>query len=128
MLVDDFILHHLANAVNAQQRLVWQGRHLSTTLLLETGETAHLIEVTRGQVTAVKRGPFITPCWQFALRASRDDWAQFWTVKPPPGFHDVMALIKFKRLRAEGDLYPLMANLFYFKALLACPRTQGVTS
>jgi hypothetical protein len=39
-----------------------------------------------------------------------------------------MAMIKFRRLRAEGDLYPFMSNLLYFKEVLACPRTQGAAS
>ncbi|MDH1520779.1 hypothetical protein [Achromobacter mucicolens] len=125
MQEDDFILHRLADAVNRQERLVWRGRHLDTVFLLECGDVAYLITVQAGRIAAVKRGPFVMPRWQFALRAAAADWAQFWRATPPPGFHDLMALVKFRRLRVEGDLYPLMSHLLYFKDVLACPRAQG---
>ena len=124
---DDFILHRLADAVNRQERLVWRGRHLNTVFLLECGDAAYLITVASGRIQDVRRGPFVMPRWQFALRAAAADWAQFWRPTPPPGFHDLMALVKFRRLRAEGDLYPLMSNLLYFKDVLACPRAEGAT-
>jgi hypothetical protein len=31
-------------------------------------------------------------------------------------------MLRSKELRLEGDLHPFMANLLYFKALLAAPR------
>jgi len=126
MQADDFILHHLADAVNADARLVQHARHLHTVLLLETGDVAHLISIASGRIAHVQRGPFVMPRWQFALRAAAEDWAQFWTPKPPPGYHDLMALIKFRRLRVEGDLYPFMSHLLYFKTVLAYPRAQRV--
>lgn len=128
MQEDDFILHRLAEAVNGRERLVWRGRHLNTVFLLESGESAHLITVAGGRIVEVRRGPFVMPRWDFALRARAEDWAVFWTPAPPPGFHDLMAMIKFRRLRAEGDLYPFMSHLLYFKEVLACPRTQGASS
>ncbi|CAB3627473.1 hypothetical protein CEY09_02680 [Achromobacter marplatensis] len=128
MQEDDFILNRLADAVNGQERLVWRGRHLNTVFLLERGGDAYLITVAAGRIQSVRKGPFVMPRWQFALRASAEDWAQFWRPLPPPGFHDLMALVKFRRLRAEGDLYPLMSNLLYFKDVLACPRAEGASS
>jgi hypothetical protein len=65
------------------------------------------------------------PCWRFALRAGAEVWRQFFQARPAPGYHDLMALIKFRRLRAEGDLYPLMSHLLYFKEVLACARPQA---
>jgi len=121
---DDFILRRLADAVNADARLVQHARHLNTTFLLETGDVAHLVTITAGRIAQVQRGPFVMPRWQFALRAAPEDWARFWTQNPPPGYHDLMALIKFRRLRAEGDLYPFMSHLLYFKTVLAYPRGQ----
>lgn len=125
---DDFILHHLADQVNAKERLVWRGRHLDTEFLLEVGDTAYLIEIRQGRIGRVRIGPFVMPRWQFALRAQADTWAKFWSATPAPGFHDLMALVKFRRLQAQGDLYPLMSNLLYFKDVLACPRAQGVSA
>ena len=128
MQEDDFILNRLADAVNRQERLVWRGRHLDTVFLLERGGDAYLITVSAGRIQSGRKGPCVMPRGQFALRASAEDWAQFWRPLPPPGFHDLMALVKFRRLRAEGDLYPLMSNLLYFKDVLACPRAEGASS
>ena len=89
---DDFILNRLADAVNRQERLVWRGRHLNTVFLLERGADAYLVTVAAGRIQSVRKGPFVMPRWQFALRASAEDWAQFWRPLPPPGFHDLMAL------------------------------------
>jgi len=126
MSFDDFLTQGLADAVNRQERLVWRGRHLHTDFLLENGPTSYLIRIDAGQLGSVRRGPFVMPRWQFALRASADDWARFWSDEPKPGYHDLMALIRYRRLRAEGDLHPFMSHLLYFKDVLACPRGLGI--
>ena len=56
------------------------------------------------------------------LRASAAAWSRFWAPAPEPGWHDLFALIRHKELRAEGDLHPFMANLFYFKGVLGSLR------
>ena len=61
----------------------------------------------------------------FALRASEEEWAKFWSSRPPPGSHDLMALIKRRVLKAEGNLQVFMANLRYFKEALAKLRAAG---
>jgi hypothetical protein len=60
--------------------------------------------------------------WRFALRGTAGAWRGFWAPVPAPGDHDLLALAKRGRLRLEGDLQPFMANLLYFKDLLAAPR------
>ena len=41
------------------------------------------------------------------------------------GFTDVFALVKQKLMRVEGDIHPFMANLLYFKDVLAAPRKEA---
>jgi hypothetical protein len=118
-------MEQLARLVNADERLVWRGRYVHTTFLLEVGDEAWLIHIDAGRVAAVTRGPFVMPTWAFALRASREDWALFWHEAPPPGSHDLFALVKRRALRIEGDLHPFMSNLLYFKAVLAMMRGPG---
>jgi hypothetical protein len=62
--------------------------------------------------------------WTFALRAPREAWEKFFLAHPPPGFTDIFALQKHKLLRMEGNLQPLMANLLYFKDVLATLREK----
>jgi hypothetical protein len=118
-------MEKLAELVNANVRLVWRGRYVNTTFLVEIGETAWLVDIREGCIVCVKSGPLVMPRWTFALRASRETWAQFWLPEPQPGFHDVFALVKRRLMRIEGDVYPLMSNLLYFKDVFATLR--GVT-
>ena len=102
-------------------RLVDDGRYVSVAFLLEVGSDSYLVTIERGRVVGLATGPFVMPQWAFALRASAEAWERFWLPTPPPGANDLFAMLRSKELRLEGDLHPFMANLMYFKALLAAP-------
>jgi len=119
------MLDTIARLVNADAKLVRRGRFVDTTFLLAIDNADTLIRVQEGRITNVTPGPFITPNYSFALRAPRDVWQKFWQPLPPIGFNDVFALVKQKLMRVEGDLHPFMANLLYFKDVLAAPRKEG---
>jgi len=119
-------MEQLARWVNADARLVWRGRYVTTTFLVEVGDVAWLITIDAGRIASVRRGPFVMPTWSFALRASREAWEQFWQADPPPGSHDLFALAKRRALRIEGDLHPFMSNLLYFKDVMAALRAREV--
>lgn len=111
---------------HADDRLVGQGRLVRAKVLIEAGGQAAIITITDGAVTAIANAKeLVMPAWTFALRASESEWAQFWEPVPRPGHNDLFALLRRKQLRIEGDIYPFMSNLFYFKALLALPRVVG---
>jgi hypothetical protein len=118
----------LQQRVNDDEALVRRGRFLTTTFLLEVGETAWLIAIFEGRIVSVTPGPFVMPSSSFALRADEEEWKKFCSSRPPPGSHDLMALIKRRVLRAEGDLQVFMANLRYFKEALAKLRNAGGTT
>jgi hypothetical protein len=116
-------VEELPDLVNADKRLVRNGRYVTTNFLLEVGTDAFLITVADGRIVGVERGPFVMPSWRFALRAPAEAWAAFWSTTPPPGWHDLFALAKRGALRIEGDLHPFMANLLYFKEVLGVLRS-----
>lgn len=118
------LIDQLPDRVNADEALVRRGRFLSTRFLIEVGEAQWLIEVREGRIVSVERGPFVMPSWSFALRAPEGEWLAFWGADPRPGFHDLMALIKRRTLKAEGDLKVFMAYLRYFKEVLTKLRGQ----
>jgi hypothetical protein len=118
------MIETLAARVNGDSALVRRGRFVNTVFLLEVGDTPWLIAITAGRVASVNKGPFVMASWTFALRAPADAWARFWVADPEPGFHDLFALIKQRLLKAEGDLHPFMANLFYFKGVLGSLRAE----
>ena len=118
------MLDSLAAHVNADAGLVRRGRFVDTTFLIAIDDAYSLIRVQEGRIVNVTPGPFITPNYSFALRASREVWEKFWQPLPPLGFTDIFALVKQKLMKVEGDLHPFMSNLLYFKDVIAAPRRE----
>jgi hypothetical protein len=82
----------------------------------------YYVSIAAGRIARLDRGPLLMRSWVLAFRGGEEAWRQFWQPLPPPHFHDIFALAKSGRLRIEGDVQPLMANLLYFKEMLAAPR------
>ena len=120
------MIETLQQRVNDDQGLVRRGRYLSTVFLLEVGPNAWLISIFEGRIVSVTSGPFVMPSSSFALRASEDEWKKFWSRRPPPGSNDLMALVKRRALKAEGDLQIFMSHLRYFKEALGKLREGAV--
>ena len=113
------MLEHLAAQVNGDANLIRRGRQVNTTFLIAIDNADHLVSVSEGKITGIKPGPFITPNYSFALRASRESWEKLWSPQPIAGFNDIFALVKKKLLRIEGNLHPFMTHLLYFKGVIA---------
>jgi hypothetical protein len=111
--------------VNSDRHLVWRGRNLSVDCLVQIGTVPFLLRIEEGSIQECRKGLPLMCSWVFALRGSAQGWAAFWQNPPPPGWHDLFALIKRGEMVLEGNLQPLMANLQYFKDLVALPRKGG---
>tara|TARA_B100000524_G_C23565683_1_gene339973 strand:- start:528 stop:824 length:297 start_codon:yes stop_codon:yes gene_type:complete len=90
--------------------------------MISTIDNEYLVNIERGIVTNVEEGPFVMPSYIFKLTASKDEWFKFLQHTPQPGSHDIIAMLRRKVLKFEGDLHPLMSHLLYFKLLLASLR------
>jgi hypothetical protein len=112
------MIEALQKRVNDDAGLVRRGRYLTTSFLLEIGQTAFLVSIHQGRIASVTPGPFVMPSSAFALRAPEEEWQKFWSRRPPPGSNDLMALIKRRALKAEGNLQVFMSHLRYFKEAL----------
>jgi hypothetical protein len=119
------MIERIAERVNADSRLVQRGRFVNTTFMIAIDDARTLFRVQEGRVTKVTPGPFVTPDYSFCLRASRAVWEKFWQPLPPLGYTDIFALVKQKLMQVEGDLHPFMANLLYFKDVIAAPRREA---
>jgi hypothetical protein len=92
--------------------------------MINTVDNEYLVKIEKGIVTNVEEGPFVMPSYIFKLTASKEEWIKFLENTPHPGSHDIIAMLRRKVLKFEGDLYPLMSHLLYFKLLLASLRPK----
>jgi hypothetical protein len=117
------VIERIAQRVNADPAIVRWGRHMNETFMVEVGDTQYLITVNDGRIENIERGPFVLRSWRFAIRAKKEHWDKFWQDPPPPGWHDLFALLRRGDVRFEGDQRVLMAYLLYLKLVLAIPRS-----
>ena len=104
--------------------LVVRGRMLTCECLLGPIDHPFHVSIREGVIVDMTPAPVLMRSWRFAFRASPAAWGEYWQPMPRPGWHDLLALIKRKEATLEGDLYPFMTHLQYFKDLLALPRLR----
>lgn len=105
-----------------------RGAWFSACFRVGIGPIPFDLEILRGRLTKLERGPFLMRSCQFSISATEEAWLRFWKPIPEPGWHDIFALTKRGVARIEGDLQPLMANLQYVKDLLALPRRLAISA
>ena len=111
----------IASLAELSVPLAERGRFLTTECLVGSFAAPLHLSIAAGRVTAAAV-PGLQRSWRFAVRATPEAWLEFWQPLPRAGWHDLFALTKRGAATIEGDLHPLMANLQYFKDLLALPR------
>ena len=120
----DDMIDQLQSLVNGNPALVRRGRWTDADMLVEIGEDGHLVQIRQGRIEAIHRVEMRVSSWDFAIRASAEAWAEFWKPIPKPRHHDLIALIREGKMRFEGNLDLLMANLLYLKLVLETPRQR----
>jgi len=112
----------LQRLVNEDPALLRRGRWTSADMLLEIGDEGHVVAIRSGRIKAITPVEMRVSRWDFAIRGTAEAWAEFWKPVPKPRHHDLIALIREGKMRFEGDLDMLMANLLYLKLVLEAPR------
>jgi hypothetical protein len=115
-------IEQLPELVNSNAALVRRGRWFTATWMAEVGPRQFRIATKAGRIASVSPVRTNLQPWVFAVRAGEDAWQRFWRPMPEPGFHDIMAMMRYGHMRLEGNLEPLIANLFYIKQVLEAPR------
>jgi len=100
-------------------------RFLSCTALLDSGDERFLVRFRDGVVTDVAVDPDATEPWTFALRARPEAWERFLRDPPPPGFHDVWALVSRGEMVVEGDTLVFMQNHYALWRALTVLRSEA---
>jgi hypothetical protein len=102
--------------------LIARGRFLDCECLLGPTDHPFHASIRGGRIVDLTPAPVLMRSWRFSYRATAAAWAEYWKPAPRPGWHDLLALTKREEATLEGDLYPFMAHLQYFKDVLALPR------
>ena len=107
--------------------LIGRGRFLDCDCLLGPVQQPFHAAIRAGKIVDLTPAPVLMRSWRFAYRATSQAWVEYWQPMPRPGWHDLLALTKRGEASLEGDLHPFMANLQYFKDVLALPRQHFAT-
>jgi hypothetical protein len=107
--------------------LVHRGRFFSGGVGAAIGDVPFHLEIERGRLGELRRGKTVMRSTVFRVRGAGDVWTRHWRPMPEPGFHDLLAMMRFGHVVIEGELQKLMANLQYVKDLLAAPRRLAAT-
>lgn len=99
-----------------------RARGTRVTLCVGVGAIERRIAVSQDAIHPLPPAPPLQP-WDFCVKGTPRAWQELWEAVPKAGWHDVFALTKRGEMRIEGNLQPFMANLQFFKDLLALPRT-----
>ncbi len=106
--------------------LIVRGRFLDCECLLGPIDHPFHASIRQGRIVDLTPAPVLMRSWRFSYRASPVAWAEHWQGAPRPDFHDLLALTKRGDAVLEGELHPFIANLQYFKDVLALPRQNFV--
>jgi hypothetical protein len=102
--------------------LLARGRLLDCDCRLGSMDQPFHVAIRGGRIVALTPASHLMRSWRFSYRATPQAWFAYWQTEPKPGWHDLLALTKRGEAVLEGDLYPFMTHLQYFKDLLALPR------
>jgi hypothetical protein len=116
------MFERLPMLLDADAALVERGRRLNVDCLLGTKDQPFHVSFAAGRIVNVTLGPLLMRSWCFSYRMSAATWIEFWKPVPRPGCHDLLALTKSGEAVLEGELFPFMTHLQYFKDVLALPR------
>jgi hypothetical protein len=108
--------------LDADATLVTRGSRLNVDCLLGPTDHPFHLAFAAGRIVNMAPAPILMRSWCFSYRMSAAAWAEFWQPAPRPGWHDLLALTKSGEATLEGDLFPFMTHLQFFKDVLALPR------
>jgi hypothetical protein len=112
----------ITDLLAADDALMARGRLLDVDCLLGPTIQPFHVAIRGGRIVEMTPTPVVMRSWRFSYRATARALAAYWQNQPRPGWHDLLALTKRGEAVLEGDLYPFMTHLQYFKDLLALPR------
>jgi hypothetical protein len=119
------MIEKLKDLVNADAALVHRGRWMTADMLLEIGDTAHVVQIRQGRIADILDANIYVQPHDFAIRGTQEAWQEFWKPMPKPKHHDIIALIRQGKMKIEGNVELVMAHFLTLKLMLEKPRQAG---
>ncbi|MFC1873540.1 hypothetical protein ACFLW3_01855 [Chloroflexota bacterium] len=116
------MIEQLPELINSHEEIVHRGRFINEEIMIIIGAEEYRVVIKDGVVSSVLTGPFLMRPCSIVIRASKAAWQKFWQQYPPPGYNDILAMIKLGEAEVVGDWRVFIQNLRYFKDLLEAPR------
>lgn len=111
-------MNQLLEKINNDPTLLRRGRFYSAQIKIEFDDDSTLFEVEDGKLIRLAENSAEPPVNGFTLSASKKTWRRFQADNPPPGFHDISAMLDAQHVSLSGDALLMLSNLFYVKRLI----------
>lgn len=108
----------LMETVNGDPALNRRGVCYSTEFKLVIGKDSLLFKIEDGRMTALLVNTAALPTGGFILTGEPKSWHKFRQKFPPPGYHDIFAMLEYGHITLSGDAMPLLSNILYIKGVL----------
>ncbi len=118
----------LPELTNGDESLIRRGRYVTLEFQIVVGDHPCFVSIAQGRIERLHFGPQRMHSSAFVVRASAAAWDKFWQPLPQPLSQDLFAMVKRGNASIDGDLHPFMANLQYFKDVIASPRRLRSTA
>ena len=102
--------------VNADPTLSRLGRYYSVHFTLTIDQQAWHFDIQDGALVSLSTESDNVAA--FILSVDAKSWEQFGMTTPPPGYHDISAMLDQRHVRLHGDLYPWLANMTFVKGVI----------
>lgn len=99
---------------------------LTATCVVWIGRIPFLLRIIEGRIEECTRSIPLIHSSDFILRGSLEAWESLWSPTPPPGRHDLFALMKLGEMQLDGNMQIVFSHLQYIKDLISLPRKSTV--
>lgn len=112
-------MHTLINEINQDPEIQRRGRHYSAKIRFSSDDKTFEMSIEEGQILKIRElCEADVDLDTLTFTASSNTWKKFLTEIPPPGYHDLSAMIDCGNVSLSGNVLLWISNTLYVKAIL----------
>ena len=113
-------------AVAEDRELAVIGQWTTLNFAVRVGEDIFMVRLRKGGVEEVIAEPDMNDSWSFTLAGAPEDWRSFLQEKPPPFYHDLLAMnVRIPTFSIEGDRHDFVQHIRTIKRLFRIAQSLG---